>query len=301
MSVGIYGTVKPSDVNVDDIDVFYNFTSERGVENNEIFRLEASDVLTPVELPDGDELSLVGGDNLLEGMYNLRLPATVFNEIGIYSIYIKPKSFLIEIRDCNVLSALPNVKGLVVNRNDIPEQLRTNNNLQGYAIEYFDENNQKIRNLTRHIVSSNTVVPVNENNSNTNQSSTRYRFDDSGSLVFLQVSPSSAPNVKPNQYPFIGVAGGTIKISNTFFSPVVIEVDMVENTIETLTDILMGEQIKDVDNGILTYYNKDREIIKQFDLFKIKSDVGVESLYDVKMRRDNIDQTQDFNDIVSDI
>ena len=301
MSVGLYGTVRPSDVSIDDIDVFYNFTPNRGVENNDIFRLDSSDVLSPVELPSDDELNIVGGDNILEGMYNLRLPATSFNEIGIYSIYIKPKSFLINVTDCNVLSALPNVKGLVVNKNDIPEELRSNNSLQGYAIEYFDDNNQKIRNITRHIVSSNTVIPVNENNTNTNQTSTRYRFDDGGSLVFLQVSPSSAPNVKPNQYPFIGFAGETIKISNTFFSPIIIEIDMVENTIETLTDILMGEQIKDVDNGILSYYNKDREIIKQFDLFKIKSDIGVQSLYDVKMRRDNIDESQDFNEIVSDI
>lgn len=301
MAVGIYGTVRPSDTSLDDIDVFYNFTPNRGVENNEIFRLEPSDVLTPVLLPDGDDNELQGGDNLLEGLYNLRLPATTFNNIGVYTVYIKPKSFLSVIADCSVLSALPNVKGLVLDRNELPENLRSNNALQGYSIEYFDDNNQKIRNTVRHVVSSNICSPTNENNGDTNQSSTRYRFDDGGSLMFLQVSPSSAPNVKPNQFPFIGNTGGVIKISNTYFSPVVIEVDMVENTVESLANILIGEQIKDVDNGILSYYDKDRNIIKQYDLFKIKSDVGQVSTYEVKMKRDNIDETQDFDDIISDI
>ena len=301
MAVGVYGTVRPSDVSLDDIDVFYSFTPNRGVENNETFRLDSNDVLTPVLLPDGDDIELSGGDNLLEGLYNLRLPATVFSDIGIYTIYVRPKSFLTVIADCSVLSVLPNVKGLVLNRSDLPENLRSNNALQGYSIEYFDENNQKIRNTVRHIVSSNICSPINENDGNSNQLSTRYRFDDGGSLMFLQVSPSSAPNVKPNQFPFIGTIGGTIKISNTYFSPVVIEVDMVENTVESLADILIGEQIKDVDNGILSHYDKDRNIIIQYDLFKIKSDVGDISTYEVKMKRDNIDETQDFNDIVSDI
>ena len=76
---------------------------------------------------------------------------------------------------------------------------------------------------------------------------------------------------------------------------------MVENDINTVVDIVGGEQIKDVDNGILTHYNKDREILKQFDLYEIKDDVGNVSLYEVKQRRDTIDSSQDFDQITEDV
>jgi len=81
----------------------------------------------------------------------------------------------------------------------------------------------------------------------------------------------------------------------------VLEVDMVQNTIDTLSDIVAGEQIKDVDNGILTYYDKNRVITKQFNIFEIKDDVGNVPLFEVKELRQNIDESQNFNDIISDI
>jgi hypothetical protein len=81
----------------------------------------------------------------------------------------------------------------------------------------------------------------------------------------------------------------------------VIEVDMVENTIDTLTDYVAGEQIKDVDNGVLTYYDKDRNIIKQFNIYEIKESVGDVPLYEVKEERTNIDETQNFDDITSEV
>jgi hypothetical protein len=311
MAIGVYGTIRPADVNIDDIDIFYNFSPNRGIENNIILRLEPTEILTEVVIDnEEDDLYLSGGDNILEGLFNLKLPATIFNQIGIYTIYIKPKTYLVDVVDCNVLSSLPTTKGLLVeieginenkNTRKIPLQLATNNALQGYRIEYLDANGNKIRNLSRYIVTSNRVVPVNENIGNTNQQSTRYRFEDTGSLLFLQLTPSSSSNVKPNQQPFIGLPGQTIKISNTFFSPLVIEIDMVENTVETLADIIIGEQIKDVKNGILTYYDKDRNISKQYNLFQIKDSVGDVPLFEVKEKRTNIDTTQNFDDVISDI
>jgi len=297
MAIGVYGTVRASDVSFEDIDIFYNFTPNRETENNEIFRLDPTDVLTELTLGEDDELFQDGQENLLEGLYNLRLPATIFNEIGIYTIFIKPRTHILEIADCNVLSSLPTIKGIVVNRNDLPERLGVNNAIQGYRIEYIDEEGDKIRNLSRYVVTSNRVVPVNENVGNTNQSSTRYRFDETGTLMFLQLTPSTTPNVKPNQRPFIGNPGDVIKISNTFFTPVVIEVDLVENTVQSLTNLLMGEQIKDVNNGILTYYDENREIMKQYNLYQIKDQVGDVPLFEVKEIRDNIDVNQDFDDI----
>lgn len=302
MSVAAYGITRPSDVDLEDIDVFYNYIPNREVQNNEFIRLETSEILSPINLvDDGDELFISGGENLLEGLYNLRLPAETFNELGIYTVYIKPKSYIVEIIDCNTLSSLPTVRGIIIDSNDLPEVFETNNSLQGYRIEYLDPENNKVRNLVRYVVSSNKVVPVTENVGTTNQQATRYRFDDTGNHIFLQVTPTSASNVKPNQLPFIGVPGGIIKISNTYFSPLVLEIELVENTVETLTNLLMGEQVKDVRNGILTYFDKNREITKQFNLFTIKDSVEDVPLYEVKEIRDNIDENQNINDVTDGI
>jgi hypothetical protein len=300
MAVGIFGTIRPSDVSIDDIDIYYNYTPNREASNNTIYKLNSSELLTYNYLPTDEQLA--GNENLLEGLYNLRLPASVFSQLGIYTIYIKPKKVTTIIIDCSVLSSLPSVKGIVLDSNDLPENLKANNALQGYRIEYIDSTtNNKIRNVVRYVVTSNKVSVVEGNVGNTSQKTVRYKFDDSSSLLFLQLTPSSSSDVKPNASPFIGNPNQTILISNTFFSPLVLEVDMVQNTIDTLSDIVAGEQVKDVDNGILTYYDSNRVITKQFNIFEIKDDVNNVPLYEVKEKRTNIDESQNFDDIISDI
>ena len=203
--------------------------------------------------------------------------------------------------DCSVLSALPTVKGIVLDINTLDSSLRANNALQGYMIEYINADGTKLRNVSRYVVTSNKVSPVSENVGNTSQKAIRYRFDDAGTLMFLQLTPSSASDVKPNATPFIGNIGQIILISNTYFSPLVIEVSLVENTIDTLAQVIAGEQIKDVDNGILTYYDKNRVITKQFNLYEIKTDISTQSLFEVKEKRTTIDNSQDFNTVISGI
>ena len=300
MAVGIYGTTRPADVSIDDIDVYYNYTPNRETLNTNIYKLNTSEILSYNYLPEEEELA--SSENLLEGLYNLRLPATVFGQLGLYTIYLKPNKVNATIVDCSVLSSLPSVKGIVLDANEIPENMRANNALQGYRIEYIDEStNNKIRNVVRYVVTSNKVVPVSENVGNTSQKAIRYRFDDTGTLLFLQLTPSSSSDVKPNASPFIGNPDQLILISNTFFSPLVIEVDMVQNTIDTLTNYVAGEQVKDVDNGILTYYDEDRVITRQFNIYEIKDDVNDVPLYEVKEKRTNIDETQNFDDVTGDV
>jgi len=156
-----------------------------------------------------------------------------------------------------------------------------------------------LRNVVRYVVTSNKVSVSTENVGNTTQKAQRYRFDDSGTQLFLQLTPSSASDVKPNATPFIGNIGQTILISNTYFSPFVIELDLVENTIDTISDILAGEQVKDVQNGVLTYYDKNRVITKQFNLYEIKDDVHDVPLYEVKEKRTTIDESQNFTDVTT--
>lgn len=297
MAVGTYGITRASDISISEIDMFYTYMGNRETQGLTVTRLDPSELLTEHQIPADEQIS--GGENLLEGMFDLKLPATTFNSLGIYNIYVRPKVRTLSISDCGVLSALPTINGILIDINSLDSTLVANNALQGYRIEYLDDNNLKVRNLVRYIVSSNKVVPVTENIGNTSQRSVRYRFDDSGTLLFLQLTPSSSTDVKPNLKPYIGKAGQKILLSNTFFNPVMIEVEMVENDIETIVDYVAGEQIKDVDNGVVTYYDKNREIIRQMDVYEIKNDVGDVSMYEVKQIRENIDITQDFDEITS--
>lgn len=299
MAIGIYGNVRPSDVDINDISMYYNYTPSRETSNNVMFALNPNEILSYCELPVDEQI--VNNENTLEGLYNMTLPATIFNQIGIYTIYIKPKTYTTVIIDCSVLSSLPSVKGIVLDINSLPESLRSNNAMQGYRIEYINADGSKLRNVVRYVVTSNIVVPVSENVGNTSQKAIRYRYDNSGSLMFLQLTPSSSSDVKPNVLPFIGNPGQTILISNTFFSPLVIEVDLVQNTIDTLANILAGNQVKDVQNGILTYYDQNNVITDQFNLFEIKDDVTNVPLYEVKQKRDTIDETQNFDEVIAGI
>lgn len=304
MAIGTYGITRPADVSIGDIDMYYNYMPDRQTNDNTIFKLDAGELLEYCSLPDDDEnyveyTEQLEGQNLLEGIYNLKLPATIFNQLGIYTIYIKPKVTMLTIVDCSVLSSLPSVKGIVIDINTLPESMRANNALQGYRIEYLNTDGTKRRNVVRYVVTSNKVVPVSENIGNTSQKAIRYRFDDAGTLMFLQLTPSSSSDVKPNALPYIGNIGDTILVSNTYFTPLVVEVELVENTLDTIANIVAGEQVKDIQKGILTYYDKDREITKQFNLYEIKEDVTNIPLYEVKERRTTIDESQDFEDVTT--
>jgi hypothetical protein len=299
MAIGTYGIVRPSDVNINDISMYYNYIPNRETLSNIIYPLNPVEVLSYNYLPDNEEI--VGNENLLEGLYNLKLPATIFNQLGIYTIYVKPKTYTTVIVDCSVLSSLPSIKGIVLDLNTLPAALQANNALQGYRVEYINANGTKLRNVVRYVATANKAVPISENVGNTNQKAIRYRFDDAGTLLFLQLTPSSSSDVKPNVLPFIGNPGQTIVLSNTFFNPVVIEIDMVQNTVDTLANILAGNQVKDVQKGILTYYDENNVITDQFNLFEIKDDVTDVPLYEVKEKRTNIDETQNFNDVIAGI
>ena len=82
-----------------------------------------------------------------------------------------------------------------------------------------------------------------------------------------------------------------VKLTNSFFNPVNIEVDLVEYDVETLAYMLYGEQVKNVDDGVYTVYDFDGNIYKQYDLYEQKVSL-TDSNYEIRRLRDNID----FND-----
>ena len=120
--------------------------------------------------------------------------------------------------------------------------------------------------------------------------------DQTTNLLFLTVTPSSAPTNKPNTVPFIGEPSQNIILTNTFFNPTTIEIEMVEHDETTLSYALYGNQSKSVSDGIYTIYNGDNVIYKQFNLFEIKDEFN-ETLYEVREERDDIDENKNFDDI----
>ena len=120
MATGTYGTIRPADVSPEDVQIIMNYTPSRDVTDNFVLtQLNASQILRPYF-----NNNQTGGNTneILGGLYNLRLPSNVFTQLGIYTLYIRPAEIRTTITDCGVLSALPNVKGIVVDLSNVPNQ-----------------------------------------------------------------------------------------------------------------------------------------------------------------------------------
>jgi len=296
MATGNYGTIRPADVGISDVDVFYTYTPTRETPPTiPIQRLNATNVLTPMEHPD----DINGTIPLFGGLYNLTLPAANFSSKGFYTIVIRPKEIRLNITDCGVLSAFPNIKGLVFDKSKLPNELTANDALVGYRVEYYNDAGRKIPNLFRIITSANSAEPVNQNIQNTVQKSIRYRFNDTASLIYCTMTPSSASNVTPNRIPYIGEANQTIVLTNTFFNPITIEIEMVEHDFDTLAHGIFGNQIKSIVDGKYTVYDQDNNIYKQYNLYEIQDEFSGEPLHEVKEEVDNVDFSKNFNTITN--
>jgi len=302
MALGTYGTVRPADMSPEDVEIILNYTPSRDVTTNFVLtKLNAADVLTPYF-----HSSTTGGNSdveILGGLYNLKLPAEEFNKIGIYTLYIRPVEIRTTITDCGVLSSLPNVKGIIVDLNSVPEQYRNrfiNQGLVGYRIEYLNSDGTKIPNFYRVVTSSFYCEPVVTNLTNSSQKSIRYRYVESGSdLIFCTVSPSSAPSNKANATPFIGQPNQKIVMTNTFFNPISVDVELAEHDIDTLAIALYGNQTKSMEDGIYTLYDSSLNIYKQYNLYEIRDEFN-NLLYEVRQDRDdNIDFSKNFNNIIN--
>jgi hypothetical protein len=110
------------------------------------------------------------------------------------------------------------------------------------------------------------------------------------------VTPSSAPSSRPNVIPFIGDPGQKIILTNTFFNPTTVEVEMVEHDASTLAHALYGDQTKAITPGIYTIYDNNKNIYKQYNLYEVKDEFN-ETLYEVREERESIDETLNLGNI----
>ena len=306
MATGTYGVVRPADITPNDVDIFIHYTPSRNSAGDTTITKVAnpSDYLFPIDDPSKGD-SNVTGFQLFGGMYTLKLPVTDFGVKGFYTIMIKPIEIRTRIVDCGVLSAYPDIKGLVFDLAEVNPQFISrfdNGGLNGYRIEYLDDTqggDAKVHNFFRIITSNNKAEPVNQNLTNTSQKAIRYRFNDNSTLTFCTVTPSSASNVKPNVLPNIGSPNQQVIITNTFFNPIMVEIEMVDHDIETLAFGIFGNQTKSLEDGIYTIYNFNEEIYKQYNLYEIKDKFTGKPLFEVKEERDSIDFGKDFNSITN--
>lgn len=298
---GTYGTVRPADVSPEDIDITVFYSPNRESVNTNIFKLNSNN-LVEIQNPN----NTTGGFEIFGGLYTLKLPVSNFSAKGIYTIVFKPVEIRTKITDCGVLSAFPDIKGVLFDTTDpniasFVDKFE-NNNLVGYRIEYLNTDtsvtNKKLRNFFRIITSNNRAEAVNQNLTNTSQKAIRYRFNDNSNLVFCTVSPSSSSSVKPNILPFIGAPNQDVIITNTHFSPFMLEVEIVEYDIETLAIGLFANQSKSLEDGIYTLYNFNDDIYKQYNLFEIKDRFTGKPLFEIKENRlNNIDFNKGFEDV----
>ena len=302
MAIGSYGTIRPSDVSPQDVEIIMNYTATRDVTDSFVLtKLDTQTILRPYF--NNSETGGNAGVEVLGGLYNLTLPANQFNALGIYTLYLRPVQIRTTITDCGVLSALPNVKGIVINLADVPTQYINkfvSQGLVGFRIEYLNPDGSKIPNFFRVVTSCFFCEPVVTNEVNTSQKAIRYRYVDGNSnLLFLTLSTSSSPTNKPNATPFIGQPDQDIIITNTFFNPVTIEIEMVEYDVSSLAIALYGNQTKSIDDGIYTIYDSQNNIYKQYNLYEIRDQFNA-LLYEVRQSRgNNIDFSKNFTSITS--
>ena len=291
---GLYGTVRSAYIDPQkDAELFYFYRPNRSTTDEDFTKFKTLDASNLV--PSHADGISGGIEDVLPGMFNLRLPLDVFNDTGIYTVYIRPKEIITNLVDVSVLADYPEIRGVVIKRGLVEGET----DLTGYRIEYFDGEKRTDRAFI--ITSCNFCKPIWVSVSDSASMPKRYQYADSScDLLFCTLTPCSYGDYSPNVAPNIGTGveeKDKVAIINTKFSPVMIEIEMVEHDAETITTMLEGDTIMDHDNAIMTHYNENREIYQQYDFYEQKNSLG-EPLYSVKRKRENIDSSEDYDNIV---
>lgn len=300
-----YGSIRPSIVNIsNDVEIFYHYRPTRNSEDTSFTSFKkVSDVTSMLSIAEFEDSEEETSDFRLPGMYNLSLPVSIFSRVGFYTVYIRPKEIKATIKDIGVLAAYTDINGVVIDLNEQTDQsnLFQSDALNGYRIDYYEDDGGglKRQDYYRIITGCNRCEPITQNLSSANTNSNGYRFNSSGSLCFLTVTPNSSPSYKAGSTPFIGSPNQTIRISNTKFDPVMIEVEICRHDIETLNTAIDGNQIRALDNGLVTTYNENGEIYSQKEFFSLKDNYTQSDRYEVKKdRTDNIEFSPNYDDVI---
>jgi hypothetical protein len=169
--------------------------------------------------------------------------------------------------------------------------------LCGFRIEYLNNvDGSIISNLFSTVAYSNRCEAVSQPSNLTTQKSVVYRFNDNGGLVFLSVTPSTSPSIKPNAFPYVGVAGQEIIMSNSYFDPQVIDFELTEYDLKKIALLVNGERTLNIETGIENIYDENRNILAQSTLYDIKDEFQ-NPLFKVKENNTEIDTTESWDSI----
>ena len=304
-ALGAYGSIIPINLKSSEIpslvDISYCYHETRSYDSlsDAVFKQLPASVLTPATRESGDD----NVDGVIEGMYNLQLPLSEFNKKGFYTVYIKPKEIQAKIADIGTLTAYPDVRGIVldtvkIKKNDELTSVKAlaNNGLVGYRIIYLDTNATR-EEYYRIITSNNKCEPVISAPTSSSDKSYTYRYEDSSTLTFVTVSPSSAPMFKSNQTPYIGKVGQKILLVNTFFEPIMIDLELVSHDADTISYMLENNQLRDLDNGLITTFNDEGAIYHQKEVYTLKDQYSGKPVFEVaKDKKSSIDFSQTIED-----
>lgn len=281
-SSGLYGTVRGAVLDIDnDVDMWMVYRADRASDST----------VTKIAKPSTWLSQEMDGNDEIKGLFNLSIPVAQAQNKGFYTIYIAPKKISTSIVDVSVLSSYTGVRGVVLRLSALG--MDSVDSLVGCRIEY--ENG-----ATRLITSANYCEPVMVSVLDNYPSMTRYnlKINNNSGLVFCTVTPSASGSASPTATPYIGVAGENISIYNTKFDPLSVEIEMTDNDLDTIATMIGGDQIRSLDNGLITTYTTDHEISRQYEYFVLKGTDGT-PLYEVKRRRSDIDSSQDYDNIIS--
>lgn len=302
-NIGSYGTTIPVHIGSESIgsvvDITYAYHATRSYDSltDSTFKELPSSILTPAER----DASSSSADNVVEGMYNLQLPLSEFSRKGFYTVYIKPKEIPARISDVGTLTAYPNVRGIIIDPNTITDKtVRTKaksaNGLVGYRVVYLNDNRNR-QDYYRIITSNNRCEPVVSVPNSSSDKSYTYRYDESSNLIFITLSPSSAPSFKSNALPYIGKPTQEILLINTLFEPIQMDIEMCENNDDTIAMMLKNDQLRDLDNGLITTFDENGAIYHQSEHFTLKNTMNGNPVYEVRHnRKSNMDFSQTISD-----
>lgn len=303
MAIGAYGTTISINIANTDIpslvDISYCYHEKRSFDSLSTAKFKKLDsaILTQATRDKDSE----DFDTIVDGMYNLQLPLSEFNKKGFYTVYIKPKEIEAVITDVSSLTAFPNVRGLVIDSasikdSNMKEKALSNNGLVGYRIIYISDTGAR-QDYYRIITSNNRCEPVVQAPNSSSDKSYTYRYEDASPLTFVTVSPSSAPTFKENATPFIGKPTQKILLVNTYFEPIMLDIEMTTHDADTISYMLENSQLRDLDNGLVTTYNDNNEIYNQAEHFTLKDQYTGKPVFEVKQNKNNnVDFSQTIDD-----
>lgn len=76
-----------------------------------------------------------------------------------------------------------------------------------------------------------------------------------------------------------------------------LDIELVDHDADTISTMLEGSQMRDLENGLVTTFNENNEIYNQSEHFTLKDSNNGKPMYEVKQKRtNNIDYSQTLDD-----